>query len=59
MEEYQADLGEGDGLPPRSPDLTPVDFYFWAVVKDKVYTENPKTIYNLKSANEEALTYTI
>jgi hypothetical protein len=23
--------------PPRSPDLTPLDFYFWGYVKDKVY----------------------
>jgi hypothetical protein len=35
-----------------------MDFYFWGVVKDKVYTENPKTISNLKSTTEEALTHT-
>jgi hypothetical protein len=23
--------------PPRSPDLTPLDFYFWGYIKDKVY----------------------
>ena len=25
--------------PPRSPDLTPLDFFLWGYVKDKVYSE--------------------
>jgi hypothetical protein len=28
-------------LPPRSPDLTPLDYYLWGYVKSKVY-EFPK-----------------
>lgn len=27
--------------PPRSPDLTPLDFYLWGTVKDMVYTGHP------------------
>ena len=35
--------------PPRSPDLTPVDFFFFlGVVKNKVHEKNPKTVNNLK-----------
>ena len=34
--------------PPRSPDLTPMDFFFWGVVKNKVYAKSPKTINELK-----------
>jgi hypothetical protein len=34
--------------PPRSPDLTQLDFYFWGYVKDKVYvpslTRDPKDV---------------
>jgi hypothetical protein len=36
--------------PPRSPDLTPLDFYLWGHVKEMVYKENPQTINQLKSA---------
>ena len=28
--------------PARSPDLTPMDFFFWGVVKDQVLNKNPK-----------------
>lgn len=27
--------------PPRSPDLTPLDFFYWGYMKSKVYTEQP------------------
>lgn len=30
--------------PPRSPDLTPMDFFFWGVVKDKVFARKPLTM---------------
>jgi hypothetical protein len=30
--------------PPRPPDLTPVDFFFWGVVKDKVSSQKPHTV---------------
>ena len=29
--------------PPRSPDLNPLDFWFWAWLKSKVYHENKPT----------------
>ena len=30
--------------PPRSPDLTPMDFFEGGVVKNKVYEKDPKTV---------------
>ena len=30
--------------PPRSPDLTPMDFFFWGVVKEKVFLRKPRTV---------------
>ena len=30
--------------PPRSPDLTPCDFFLWGYLKSKVYTSPPETI---------------
>ena len=30
--------------PPRSPELTPVDFFLWGLLKDKVYKNSPRTI---------------
>jgi len=29
--------------PPRSPDLTPCDFYLWGYLKAKVYEQRPVT----------------
>lgn len=37
-------------FPPRSPDLTPADFYLWGYLKDNVYVGNPKTLNELKNA---------
>lgn len=34
--------------PPRSPDLTPCDFFLWGFLKSKVYEERPRTIEELK-----------
>ena len=34
--------------PPRSCDLTPLDYFFWRAVKDKCYTNHPETIETLK-----------
>ena len=34
--------------PPRSYNLTPLDFYLWGYVKDKVYVDAPKSIQELK-----------
>lgn len=34
--------------PPRSPDLTPMDFFLWGYLKSKVYETNPRSIDVLK-----------
>ena len=34
--------------PPRSPDLTPPDFYLWGKLKGSVYGDNPQTTDELK-----------
>lgn len=34
--------------PPRSCDLTPLDYFLWGYVKSKVYANNPQTIHDLK-----------
>ena len=36
--------------PPRSPDLTPPDFYLWGLLKQEVYKTRPKTTEDLKAA---------
>lgn len=35
--------------PARSPDLTPLDFYFWGYLKGQVYTEEPRSLEDLKN----------
>ena len=35
--------------PPRSCDLTPLDYYLWSAVNDKCYADKPKTIDALKN----------
>ncbi|GBN65768.1 hypothetical protein AVEN_97123-1 [Araneus ventricosus] len=34
--------------PPRSPDITPLDFYLWGYVKQRVYSERINDIDHLK-----------
>ena len=41
--------------PPRSCDLTLLDYYLWVVVKDKSYADKPKTIDALKDNIREAI----
>jgi hypothetical protein len=36
--------------PPRSPDLTPADFFLWGLLKSKLYKNTPHTIEQLKEA---------
>jgi len=38
------------GWPPRSPDLTPCDFFLWVYLKAKVYEQRPLTLEALKEA---------
>lgn len=40
---------QGDiNRPPRSPDLTPMDFFLWGYVKSKVYANKPTSLAQLK-----------
>ena len=42
--------------PPRSPDLTPLDYFLWGhVYKELVYKENPQTIIELKTLITNAI----
>ena len=41
--------------PPRSCDLTPLDYYLWSAVKDKCYADKPETIDALKDNIHEAI----
>jgi len=36
--------------PPRSPDLTPADFFLWGLLKSRVCKNTPRTIEQLKDA---------
>lgn len=40
--------GAAAEYPPRSPDLTPLDFYLWGTVKNEVYRQKPATINELR-----------
>jgi hypothetical protein len=39
--------------PPRSPDLTPLDFYFWGYVKQTIYSVRIHNIQDLKQRIRE------
>ena len=41
---------------PRSPDLTPLDFFLWGYLKDKVYATKTATIAELRDAIEQECT---
>ena len=41
-------IGDYNYWPPRSCDLTPLDFFLWCYVKDKVYADAPQLIQELK-----------
>lgn len=41
--------------PPRSCDLTPLDFFLWGYVKGKVYASNPVTLEQLKNNIREVI----
>jgi hypothetical protein len=45
--------------PPRSPDLRPIDFFFWGFVKDFIDDPPlPTTLHELKTRIREACVYT-
>ena len=41
--------------PPRTCNLTSLDYYLWRAVKDKCYTDKPETIDALKDNIHEAI----
>ena len=41
--------------PPRSCDLTPLNYYLWGTVKKKCYADKPETIDALKDNMREAI----
>ena len=49
--------------PPRTCDLTPLDYYLWGADKDKCYGDKPQTIdvlkYNIREAIGEIQLHTI
>ncbi|GBM90703.1 hypothetical protein AVEN_154643-1 [Araneus ventricosus] len=36
--------------PPRSPDLTPCDFWLWGFIRDQIYGEHPPALSHLKDS---------
>jgi len=40
--------------PPRSPDITPLDYFLWRYVKDKVFSTPVSDITNLKARITDA-----
>ena len=41
--------------PPRTWDLTPLDYYLWGAVKDKYYADKPESLDALKDNIREAI----
>ena len=41
-------LGQQPEFPPRSPDLTPLDFFLWGHIKDRVYNTVPADLPELR-----------
>ncbi len=41
--------------PPRSPDLSPCDFFLWGYLKDQVYAENLLSEEELRRSSEEKI----
>jgi len=46
--------GDDPTRPPRSPDITPLDFFLWGYVKDKVFSTPVPDITNLKARITDA-----
>jgi hypothetical protein len=51
-------IGRGGPIswPPRSPDITPLDFFLWGYVKDIVYKMQVRDIDQLKTRIRDAIT---
>lgn len=44
---------QGLAWPPYSPDLTPMDYFVWGFIKDKVYKNKPTTLQELRARIEQ------
>jgi len=50
IQSYFSDRVISKGLwPPRSPDLTPPDYFLWGYLKGRVYQNKPRNIDTLKA----------
>ena len=47
--------GDDYDWPPRSPDLTQLDYYLWGYLKSKVYIDKPWTLAQLKTNIEREI----
>ena len=47
--------GSATEYPPRSPDLTSLDFYLWGTLKNTVYATEPQTLEELRGQIEHAI----
>ena len=47
--------GSGTEFPPRSLDLTPLDFYLWGTLKNTVYTTKSQTLEDLRDQIEHSI----
>ena len=56
---YQYWIGENGNLgwPPRSPDLTPMDYFLWGTLKEIVYKQKPTTVNELRRKIQEGVNF--
>ncbi|KAJ4442965.1 hypothetical protein ANN_04601 [Periplaneta americana] len=54
-EERTISTSSATSWPPRSPDLSPCDFYLWGKLKSQVYSNNPHTLEELQQNIENAI----
>lgn len=48
-------LHEAVQWPPRSPDLSPCDFFLWGYLKAEVFKDHPTSLNQLKEAIQEEI----
>lgn len=56
---YNVWIGRGGPVtwPPRSPDLTPLDFYLWGALKNKIYKDQIGNVNMLKNRIREEINF--
>jgi hypothetical protein len=56
LQEFFGESIVGRGLwPPRSPDFTPPDFFMWGFLKERVYSNKPRSLEELKHNTEQTV----